>query len=188
MHLKLRKSVIASTLAVTLPMSMMATPTAQASPDLTNLPHLAGNAVTDPTNCVGLDNDEPVAVPYAAVAAAEELIASGAIDDDIVSALNNTDPNVTVVGPRPRALPAAAALAVAGAAWCAKGALTTLVSSTVQEIIHRVNSEIPPPEWVLSAIIGCVSGDILGVLASQTLRLKFVGAVLATVIKLRNFG
>lgn len=46
-----------------------------------------------------MHNDEPVAGPYAAVAAVEELIDNGTIDPSVVFALNTTDPNVAVVGP-----------------------------------------------------------------------------------------
>lgn len=128
------------------------------------------------------------------MAVAEEPFASGAIDDDIVSALNDTDPNVaepsvTVVGPRPRALLAAAALAVGAFAWCAKGALPSLVPSDLQEMAHQVNSNDPPPDWVTSAILGCAGGPVLGTLTSQARRLKFAGAVLDTVTEpRRNYG
>ncbi|AKE42165.1 hypothetical protein UL82_10140 [Corynebacterium kutscheri] len=188
MHLRLHKAFLSSILAVALPLSMIPAPHAQASPNFPILSQEISKAATDPADCVNLPNNEPVTVPYAAVAAAEELIANGVIDDDIVSALNDTDPNVTVVGPQPRALPAVAALAVAGVAWCAKGALSSLVPSALQEMVHQANSNIPPPDWVMSAIFGCAGGPILGALTSQAVRVKFAGAVLATIIKLRNFG
>lgn len=55
-------------------------------------------------------------------------------------------------------------------------------------MVHQANSNVPPPDWVLNAIFGCAGGPVLGVLTSQAMRLKFAGAVLAAVIKLRNFG
>lgn len=188
MHHRWRQALIAPTMAVALPLSVIVVPNAQASSDFPTLSQESNNEVTDPATCVDLPSDEPVAVPYTAVAAAEELIDSGVIDDEIVFALNETDPNVTVVGPQPRALPAVAALAVAGVAWCVKGALSGLTTSALQQIVHLVNSNVPPPDWVMSAIFDCAGGPVLGALTSQAMRVKFAGAVLATVIKLRNFG
>ncbi|MHC9940899.1 hypothetical protein ACQX2H_05585 [Corynebacterium diphtheriae] len=122
------------------------------------------------------------------MAAVEELIDNGIIDPSVVFALNNTDPNDTVVGPQPRALPAVAALALAGVAWCAKGALSSLVPSVLHAMVHQANSNVPLPDRVLNALFGCAEGPVLGAVSSQAMRLKFAGAVLAAVIKLRNFG
>lgn len=189
MSFGLRKAFTAFSLALALPMSIMSAPDAQASQDFPiSLEQETSYTVTNSNDCSELHNDEPVAVPYAAVASVEELIDNGTIDAAVVSALNTTDPNVTVVGPQPLALPVVAALAIAGVAWCAKGALSSLVPSALQAMVHQANSNVPPPDWVLNAIFGCAGGPVLGALTSQAMRLKFAGAVLAAVIKLRNFG
>ncbi|MHC9572579.1 hypothetical protein ACQQ6Y_03010 [Corynebacterium diphtheriae] len=189
MSFGMRTASIAFSLALALPMSMMSAPKAQAFPDFPiSLEQETSYAVTNSNDCSELHNDEPVAVPYAAVAAVEELIDNGTIDPSVVFALNNTDPNVTVVGPQPRALPAVAALALAGVAWCAKGALSSLVPSALQAMVHQANSNVPSPDRALNAIFGCAGGPVLGALSSQAMRLKFAGAVLTAVTKLRNFG
>lgn len=127
-------------------------------------------------------------VPYAAVAVGEQLLADGVIDEELANALEDVDAPYVIEGPRPRALPVVAALAVAGAAWCVKGALGSLVPSALQQMAHQAHDGIEPPTWVTNAVFGCAAGPVLGALASQAMRLKFVAAVLSAVIKLRNFG
>ena len=135
-------------------------------------------------NCV----TSPVQLPYPYIAAAEEVLAAGIIDDELVSALEGTEVDYEIAGPSPRALPAVAAMAAAAVAWCTKGALSSLVPSTLQQLAHQAHSGIEPPTWVMNAIFGCAGGPILGALTSQAMRVKFAGIVLATVIKVRNFG
>lgn len=96
----MRTAPIAFSLALALPMSTMSAPKAQAFPNFPiPLEQDTSYAVTNSHECSELHNDEPVAGPYAAAAAVEELIDNGTIDPSVVFALNTTDPNATVVGP-----------------------------------------------------------------------------------------
>ena len=141
-----------------------------------------------PENCAASGEGKPVQVPYSYISTAEAMIADGTIDDEVVNALEGAEVNYEIVGPAPRALPAVAAAAVAVAAWCVKGALGSLVPSTIQQMAHEENDGIEPPSWVMNAIFSCAGGPVIGALTTQAMRVKFAGAVLATVIKLRNFG
>lgn len=130
----------------------------------------------------------PVQLPYSAITEAEKLIASGSLDPELVTALEGIDVNYEIVGSQPMTLPAVAAVAVAAVAWCVKGALSSIVTSGVQQMANLAHEGIAPPDWVMNAIFGCAGGLVLGALTSQAMRLKFAVVVLATVIKLRNFG
>ncbi|MBS5996540.1 hypothetical protein L2121_11425 [Corynebacterium diphtheriae bv. mitis] len=141
-----------------------------------------------PENCAASNEEKPVQIPYSYISTAESMIADGTIDDEVVNALEGVEVNYEIVGPAPRALPAVAAAAVAVTAWCVKGAVGSLAPSAIQQIAHAANDGIEPPSWVMNAIFGCAGGPVLGALTTQTMRVKFAGAVLAAVIKLRNFG
>ena len=41
---------------------------------------------------------------------------------------------------------------------------------------------------MMNAIFGCAGGPVVGALTTQAMRVKFAGAVLAFVTKIRNFG
>lgn len=169
----------ASTLILTLALANLHAPQARAQ---------EGTIPNSAEICMSSREAEAIHIPYSAIAEAEELIADGTIDPELVAALENVDVDYVIVGPQPRALPAIAAAAVAVTAWCVNGALASLVPSALQEMASRAFDGIEPPDWVMNAIFGCAGGPVLGALASQALRLKFAAAVLAAVIKLRNFG
>lgn len=141
-----------------------------------------------PENCVASGSVEPVQIPSSYIATIEELIADGTIDSELVEALEGVQIDYEIVGPTPRALPAVAAAAVAAVAWCVKGAFSSLIPSSLQWLAHQANNGIEPPTWVMNAIFGCAGGPVLGALTTQTMRIKFAGAVLSALIKLRNFG
>ena len=150
------------------------------------LAHAPDSSNTQPQ--IASEQDDPIQVPYAAVAEAEHLIAEGTIDSEMLKSLNEIDVNYEIVGPQPRILPAVAAIAVGAVSWCVKGALSSLPASGIQHLASKAHDGIAPPNWVMNAIFGCAGDPVVGALTSQFARVKFAGAVLAAVIKLRNFG
>lgn len=62
-------------------------------------------------------------------------------------------------GPQAQAFPIAAA-AIAAAAWCAKGALGSVATSVISDVANGGNAG---GDYVRNAIIGCLGGEIGGV-------------------------
>ncbi|WP_211272768.1 hypothetical protein [Corynebacterium phocae] len=94
---------IAGTLVMALALSVTSAPGALAQESFSTSAH----------SCVATNEGEPIQIPYAAIESAEDLIADGTIDPELVAALEYVDINYEVVGPQPRVLPAVAAAAVA---------------------------------------------------------------------------
>lgn len=178
MKIPFRKQTISCALAIAISLTAIHSPSALAE----NLEPV--NAET----CVASGDGEPVQIPYYAITDANELIAHSAAEPDVIEALEGVDVNYEIVGPQPMALPAVAAIAVAAVAWCVKGAFTSLPASGIQQMASMAHDGIAPPTWVMNAIFGCAGGPVLGALTSQAMRVNFAAVVLATVIKLRNFG
>ena len=64
-----------------------------------------------------------------------------------------------MVGPAARALPEVAAVAVAVAGWCVKGALTSVPPCAIQDAASRATDEaVPPPNYMMNAIFACPGG------------------------------
>lgn len=117
------------------------------------------------------------------------VTAESVLDPELEEAFSGSDVDYRMVGPAPRALPAVAAAAVAVVGWCVKGALTSVPASVVHDAASRATNEsVPPPDYMMNAIFGCAGGPVVGALTTQTMRVKFAGAVLAFVTKIRNFG
>lgn len=117
------------------------------------------------------------------------VTAESVLDPELEEALSDVDVDYRMVGAAPRALPAVAAAAVAVAGWCVQGALGSVPASVIQHAASRATDEtIPPPDYMMNAIFGCAGGPVVGALTTQAMRVKFAGAVLAFVIKIRNFG
>lgn len=117
---------------------------------------------------------------------AHSLIREGALSDDVVAALEGVEIDYEIIGPAPRALPVVAAVAVAAVAWCAKGALSSLPASAIQQLVNQANKNIPPPDWIMNAIFGCAGGPVIGALTSQWMRVQFAGAVMAMILRLSS--
>ncbi|MET8726805.1 hypothetical protein ABZV81_06375 [Streptomyces parvus] len=84
---------------------------------------------------------------------------------------------------QPRAFPIAAA-AIAAAAWCAKGALGSIPTSVLSDIAAGKASS--KKTYVRSAIIGCIGGEIGGVVwkfLPGWVKDKAVNMVIAFIIK-----
>ncbi|MGL5406132.1 MAG: hypothetical protein ACRDAX_04980 [Propionibacteriaceae bacterium] len=144
---------------------------------------------TTTVNCstLGVANTSGmVKLTYKEIAAAKQMIDSGLIDKSIVVALEGVRIDYEIIGPSPRALPVVATVAVAAVAWCAKGALGSLPASALQDIANRANNDIPPPDYVMNAIFACAGGPVLGVLTSQWMRVRFAGAVIGLILKIRR--
>ena len=105
------------------------------------------------------------------------VTAESVLDPELEEALSDVDVNYRMVGPAHRDLPAVAAAAVAVVGWCVKGALTSVPDGAVA-----------PPDYMMNAVFGCAGGPVVGALTTQAMRVKFAGAVLAFVFKIRNFG
>ena len=116
------------------------------------------------------------------------VTAESVLDPELEEAFFDVDVKYRMVGPAPRALPAVAAAAVAVVGWCVKGALTSVSASAIQDAASRATDEaVAPPDYMMNAIFGCAGGPLVGALTTQAMRVKFAGAVLAFVIKTRNF-
>ena len=110
------------------------------------------------------------------------VTAESVLDPELEEAFFDVDVKYRMVGPAPRA----AAVAVVG--WCVKGALTSVSASAIQDAASRATDEaVAPPDYMMNAIFGCAGGPLVGALTTQAMRVKFAGAVLAFVIKTRNF-
>ena len=117
------------------------------------------------------------------------VTAESVLDPELEEALSDVDVNYRMVGPAPRALPAVAAAAVAVVGWCVKGALTSVPASAIQDAASRAtDGSVAPPDYMMNAVFGCAGGPVVGALTTQAMRVKFAGAVLAFVIKIRNLG
>ena len=63
------------------------------------LAHAPDSSNTQPQ--IASEQDDPIQVPYAAVAEAEHLIAEGTIDSEMLKSLNEIDGNYEIVGLQP---------------------------------------------------------------------------------------
>lgn len=128
-------------------------------------------------------DSEPTQLTYA-----DLLLAASVTNDELVVALEDAEVNYEIVGPAPRALPVVAAAAVAAVGWCVKGAISSVPASAIQHAVSQTNAGVEPPDYLMNAIFGCAGGGVVGALTTQWMRVQFAGAVLAFVIKIRNFG
>ncbi|WP_205413109.1 hypothetical protein [Austwickia chelonae] len=182
MDLPRRNALTLGIVALTVPIASVPSRSAQAAVKERRLPEHA------PAH--GRRRQCPVApvaqLTYQDIQEAQSLIDSGYLSDEIIRALDGVEVQYELIGPAPRALPVVAAIAVAAVAWCAKGALSSLPASAIQDLASRANQNIPPPTWVSNAIFGCAGGPVIGALTSQWMRTKFIAAVLAMIIRLSS--
>lgn len=137
--------------------------------------------------CPFIDPSVPVELTYEQLVIAQSVLEE--FDVELIAALEQANFSYKIIGPRPRALPAlsvVASAATAVVAWCVKGALSSIPASAIQHMAHKaLQDNVPPPDYVMNAIFGCAGGPVIGALTSQWMRVKFAGAVLSVLMRIR---
>ncbi len=135
----------------TLPKSILATTVMATTFSLGTTAAVGSSAGTPTTAAISSQADAPAPTPEQ-IDFVESLDVSALAEIDEAIAAHGSD------GPSTMAFPIAAA-AIAAAAWCAKGALASVPTSVIDDVANGGEGT----SYVRNAIIGCLGGEIGGV-------------------------